>query len=490
MYFNCFNTFFPLREQLTTEELNRELCRTGCPPERTFCLEETEEGLFWQGKPVVPEIRYVYMPEPYVPVPEPEEPKDDGIFRRPKEKEGTKEVWVSYPRLYRSEATGWRWASASVGRYVPLSAERYVETLLLEEDCAVLERYVVTADPCAENTPMEFEFRKTPDGAVIITDVTRYCERLTIPAAINGKTVVCADISYSSKIRHLRELVVEPGVKRLNFFWGLPRLARIGLPDSTVLVDQPELIVHSQWFRDQPEGPVYLGGWYCGFRGEPPEEKTLQIREGTVGVVANCDSTAQWKRIVLPESLTFIGRHAFSTPRLSLEVDCPQPELKSLFNRFYGRRELEWKSGAFLLENGKQLYNLCMHCEALKPYLRGGALPLPPRLQYTDRWTAEFLLMREDYFLWKPVEFAAVFDLDRGILENPPEDTMWMPYRRGFWTREYQPPYYLRSQEYLEYCVRLIRSGKAPEKEELALLDYWWRQIVPEQICGLYPKED
>lgn len=483
-----FNSIFPLRGVYTTEALNREIQSFFRKDGRLFCLKETGDELFWQDQLLVPQLRYVWQdPDALM---EKTKTEPDTGSRRPRERKEFKDVWVAYPYFFRSADTGSKWVAMHRGCYIPPAKSGWLDTLFLQEDYAVLERYIVTDDPQAEEPCTEFQYYEAPDGTVMITDVKHYCERLKIPARINNKRVVSAGIPYSFKVRHVRELVVEEGVERLDFCWSLSKLAVISLPAQTVLMAPPDRITSTEWFRSQPDGPVYLNGWYCGYKGDIPENGTLRVQEGTVGIIPDCDESVQWQRVILPDSVCYLGRFAFAVPRRDVAVECSSDVLAAAFDPFFcpepdeqqHKRTASFPTGVF--RNGKQLYDLCMWCPELEVFRKEGAVPLPPRLTYANnRWGAEFLLVREDApgAIYKQTVYCAAFDLATGALLNPPsaEKAGRYFFRSYYGTEAYLTPYYLRGAEYLDYCAALIRSGAAPGQEELDSLYDWWQQIIP-----------
>lgn len=482
-----FNAIYPLRGIFSTRELNWEIRRFFRNHEKEFCLEENDQGLLWNGRLLTPEIRHIYVPDPQAKIPESANAQSSEQMTG--EKKEMKEVWVQYPRLFRSERTRWCWVAAPMDScYAKTGAlGSYIETLFLQEDFAVLEIYVVTDDPTAEDSPMEFEFYEAPDGSVMISDINRYTERLTIPSEINHKPVAWAAIPYSWKVRHLRELVVQEGVKRIDFTWSIPELEKIVLPASTALIRQPDLIHFSKWYKNQPVGPVYLANWYLGYKGSLPWDRTLSIRPGTLGIISDCDRGAGWKRIILPDSMTYIGDGAFSVPYRTVDVVSRSKVLAAVSDPFlYGSPDdmEEQKVASFCCEDGKSLYDLCMKCPELCTYMKAGQFPLPPRLRRMhNKWGAEYLLTCSTRAVYQPVTHCAAFELEGGKLLNPPARDKYYLRQLGCWTKDYLPPSYLRSVEYLDYCAHLIQTKSAPEEQDLQLLDKWWYHITKGTLC-------
>lgn len=478
-----FNAIYPLRGTFSTEDLNWEIQRLFSGDPRNFSLEEDSEGLIWNKNRVNPKIIHLYFPDPPEPVPDTaSEAEEDGIFQFPREKR--KEVWVPEPLFYRTEAINGRWVAApNHGCYVtPGGLNGDIETLFLQETYAILERYIVTENPKAEDTPMEFDHYETPDGKIIITDLRRYTERLRIPSEIDHKPVAFANIPYSRKVRHLRELIVEEGVQRIEFCWTIPELDEIELPSSTMLVQPPDYLYLTHWYQKQPEGEIYFANWYISHKGPILEDRTLRIQEGTLGVISNADRDIEWRKIVLPPSVTYLGSGAFSLSRETAQVSSSKA-LAAAFNPFlYEPDDIadDDTTTPFRCESGKVLYDLCSKCGQLRPYLRAGYYPLPPKLFYRDHhWFAEFRLTREDHAR-RP--YRAIFSLVDGKLHNPPTKVNHLGLSSDCLTEEYKFPAYLRSIEYLDYGAHLVmvNSEADPEEQELELLDTWWRILVPE----------
>lgn len=478
-----FNAIYPLRGIFSTEELNWEIQRFFSDDPRSFSLEEDREGLIWNMNRVNPMIIHLFFPHPPEPVPDTaSEAEEDGIFRFPREKKGQKEVWVPEPYFYRTDATNGRWVAApSHGCYVtPGGLNGNIETLFLQEDYAVWEQYVVTEDPEAEDTPMEFDYYQA-GGKVMITDVRKYTERLLIPSEIDHKPVALASIPYSQKVRHLRELVVQEGVQRLDFCWSIFELEEIELPASTMLVQPPDHISFTQWYQKQSEGAIYLADWYLGYKGPVPENRALRLKEGTLGVISNCDRGIPWGQIILPASVTYLGSGAFSLSCETAQVVSSSKTLGAAFDPFvYEEPTIADDRIPLRCERGKALYDLCSRCSELQPYWRAGFYPLPPKLHYRDNnWIAEFRFLHDSH---PRRSCRAVFSLENGKLLNPPTKVKHLGLCSDYWTEDYLHPAYLRHKEYYDHCAYLAKSTmSAPKEQELQRLEAWWKKLVPKQ---------
>ncbi len=74
-----------------------------------------------------------------------------------------------------------------------------------------------------------------------------------------------------------------------------------------------ESINKTQWYNDQPDGePVYLGRFLVGFKGEMPENYTLNVKNGTYAIEKSAFENMQnLVEVNIPESVEHIGNKAF-----------------------------------------------------------------------------------------------------------------------------------------------------------------------------------
>ena len=328
------------------DQLNRHSWSRG-----TVSLTETEDGIFWMGRPIPVQRICMYLaeddPRRKAPVLRDEDFEDGG-----KDKDA-KQVWVPHFCLYRSPQTDEMWFSPCVYEYITLCDDaQWAELLYLNEEQPYLERYVLTADPTEEEPAKQKFIYERHLGMMTITGIRHFCERLHIPAKLDGVAVSKVSIQADEKVKYLRELVVEDGVQKLDFPFWLSELAQINVPDSVMLIGAPNGIQRSSWFKNQPDGPVYFHNYYCGTKGTP-ESDTLKLRKGTLGVIKYADEGLCWKRIHLPSSLTSIGYAGFhvhrgfpkvtfapGTEQLKSHFDGLHPMLHRLRNKQHGEKEL------------------------------------------------------------------------------------------------------------------------------------------------------
>ena len=75
----------------------------------------------------------------------------------------------------------------------------------------------------------------------------------------------------------------------------------------------------SEWYKNLPDGPVYLYNWLVGYKGAIPANTQIEIKEGTVGIAANAFMPTEYNEddglitsVTIPESVTTIEGGAFT----------------------------------------------------------------------------------------------------------------------------------------------------------------------------------
>ena len=474
-----------LTEDCTTGQLEEHINRESWGL-RKVSIYEKDGRIFWMGKEVPVRRFPVYLanddPRRKAPAQWSEECDDFG------QEPGAKQVWVPHYCLYRSPQTEGKWHSPCPYEYVTLCADAdWAELLYLDEEEAYLERFELTEDPQEENpASQEFEYYGHL-GVLTITGVRHYCERLHIPAQLDGMPVAKVCLSNSLKLRYLRELVVEEGVQKLDFFFGFSELETIRIPPSVLLVRSPDYISYSRWFENQPDGPVYFQNYYCGTKGVPQQD-TLTLRDGTVGVIRWADERQKWRQISLPATLTYIANGGFYVGRHLQKVEFPKgtEQLKAYFTwlyHFYGNRRKEKPETIALSDGkpltGKALYDIGRCYISDKHRIPRQWIPTAPRLRYQNGWIAEYWYCAGEH---TKIGFYAAVSLPAGeSLEVKMLTGNSFVSGEGYWTDTYLPPEYLMAEDYLDCCAVILRSGE-PTKEILEQLEDWWKRLMPRNV--------
>lgn len=474
----------------TTRQLEEHINRQRWDREEVS-LMETGVGLFWQGKQVPLRRFPMYLA--------PEDPRRKAPFLGKTKEEAdyerdpaAKQVWLPYGCHYRSPSTRGRWICTGLPCYITLcDVSAWVEVLALDGEQASLERYELTANPMEEDvSAQEFEYVRHL-GVLTITGVRHYCERLHIPACLDGMPVANVFLSTGVDAPYLRELSVEEGIRKLDFSFGSSELKEIHIPDSVRLVRSPDGIRHTAWFKNRHDGPVYFQGYYCGTKGTLESER-LTLREGTVGVTRWADEQICWKKIQLPASLTYISSSAFSPYRGLEEVECDgeSVQLKAYFRTRYpfliNALRQQRRNGGFdrLHEplTGKLLYQLGRSSTAVRQQIPWEWLPTSPRLRYEKGWIGEFWYCAENS---RQPGWYAAFHLPSGepVEVKKLDENARAPFS-SFWTDGYLPPEYLLAEDYLDCCAAAVGGGE-PTEAILEQLNAWWKSLMPRKVLEL-----
>jgi len=85
----------------------------------------------------------------------------------------------------------------------------------------------------------------------------------------------------------------------------------ISLPKTATGTDYRALN-HTSWYKNQPDGVVYLNDMLYGYKGTMPENTSIEVREGTTSI--NSSAFSNQKNLIsikLPASVTSVGSSAF-----------------------------------------------------------------------------------------------------------------------------------------------------------------------------------
>lgn len=77
------------------------------------------------------------------------------------------------------------------------------------------------------------------------------------------------------------------------------------------------------WWKEQPDGVVYIGKVAFGYKGEIPEHGVLTFREDTVGIADGAFSG--FEKVIIPKSVKYIGKGAFYGEELA-EIEIQSPD--------------------------------------------------------------------------------------------------------------------------------------------------------------------
>ena len=112
----------------------------------------------------------------------------------------------------------------------------------------------------------------------------------------------------------ITRVTIENGVTTIgeDVFYNCSRLASIIVPDSVISIGN-NAFLYTAWYNNQPAGLVYAGKVAYKYKGTMPNNTTLAIKDGTLGIASsafvNCDKLIS---VTIPDSVISIGSLAFN----------------------------------------------------------------------------------------------------------------------------------------------------------------------------------
>ncbi len=164
------------------------------------------------------------------------------------------------------------------------------------------------------NTKKEFSI---PDGVREITSDSfsnaDNLENVIIPDSVEK----ISDYSFH-ECDKLNNVVIPDSVAEIGTgaFSYCSSLSDISFSNKTYIVS-PEAVAETPWYNDQPDGVVYTGAILYKLKGDLPENSTVTVKEGTIGINSRAFVNEELSdnknliSVVLPDGIKYIGELAF-----------------------------------------------------------------------------------------------------------------------------------------------------------------------------------
>lgn len=111
----------------------------------------------------------------------------------------------------------------------------------------------------------------------------------------------------------LQSVTMQEGITSIgsSAFGGCTALSDIVVPDTVTEIGY-NVFEDTAWYAAQPDGMVYIGKVAYQYKGNMPENTTVTLRSGTLGIASDCFSRQNnLVSVIFPDGLEYIGSLAF-----------------------------------------------------------------------------------------------------------------------------------------------------------------------------------
>lgn len=197
-----------------------------------------------------------------------------------------------------------------------------------------------------------YTYKGTPSGILTIKEGTTAiasrafynCSGITVLRLPNSLLYIgnwafykCTSLTYLNLPGNLKAI----GDAAFN---SCTNLTEISFPNSLISVGYANsgsyAFENTQWRTDQPDGVLYAGPVAIGHKGSYPDNKTITIKEGTKAIAGYTPGSGV-EKLILPNSVTTIGAHAFDSNSTLKEINIPESVTSIGYGAFLNTNSLE-----------------------------------------------------------------------------------------------------------------------------------------------------
>ena len=170
-----------------------------------------------------------------------------------------------------------------------------------------------------------------------LTDYGKSLTVLNIPSVIDGKSVTSVGSDAFSGCAGLTSITIPDSVTSIGdeAFRDCNGLKSVTIPDSVTSIGA-YAFYNTVWYNNQPDGLVYAGKVAYKYKGEMPNNTSIVLKEGTLGIGDSAFSGCKGlTSITIPDSVTNIGAYSFYDCSGLTSVTIPNSVTSIGYRAFY-----------------------------------------------------------------------------------------------------------------------------------------------------------
>ena len=135
-----------------------------------------------------------------------------------------------------------------------------------------------------------------------------------LESVIIGNSVISIGEFAFTNCSSLSSVVIPNSVTSIGdaAFSDCSSLSSVTIPNSVTYIG-PSAFYDTPWYKNQPDGLVYIGKVAYEYKGKMPDNTSITIKDGTLGITGYAFSSKDHLvSVVIPNSVTSIGASVFS----------------------------------------------------------------------------------------------------------------------------------------------------------------------------------